>query len=330
MPKKTHINAQDDELLESGKRNRSEDVPSSLETKPFEGLTRYFQSISELHKLENFIRKFLLPYHISFRKHMVDNEECRESNKEETFWDIVNMVNHYQTKTNDCKYSYRDCKRLYEELRDKYPFSSLHCLEQDWIECQKEYKRDIDKAWKIRKIKKKVPATLQDDNFTSLRIPFLQWVCDDFSFECLVDHLSFYCKVFFSDTGLDFNYSTELGLHLVMQRNDFDCSVLTLVPEQPVGDVDHRSAVRLNNGDVYHCFGVASFLSHGCQKHTAVSIPNMTSEKRYYTCIKRKKRPKTMTFPCPLRTNYGDAFRKQFGLTCQFEGCYSNGSTVLR
>ena len=64
MPKRAHINAQDDELLESGKRNRPENDPSSLETTPFEGVDQMLLSISKLHKLENFIRKFLLPYHI--------------------------------------------------------------------------------------------------------------------------------------------------------------------------------------------------------------------------------------------------------------------------
>lgn len=283
----------------------------TMSNAPFLGVqSRLFVTITPLHKLENFIRKFLITYHVSLTKF----PRC-ETKAVDMYLYVQNEVDVYQTRTTDRQYSYREVGFLYEFLRHQYPFDE-DLVHGELVRLQKSYDTLRRKRQSLKRRKCKVPAELSEENYDGtkfMRNPFLQLTSDSFTWTHLLRHLRYFCDVFFGDTGLSFDWSRELGHHVICLSDIYKSEPLTMILEKPMSDraVDRRSAVEVNSKDLpAHGFGVASYISHGCSKHTQFLFPCMSQYGIYYAFRRKKGCASRCVQDCVLRVNYG---RKAFG-----------------
>jgi hypothetical protein len=98
-------------------------------------------------------------------------------------------------------------------------------------------------------------------------------------------HLCHYFWVFCRpiESGVVFNFDSRLpllGLHLQALHDHFDSSVLTLVAEEV--EACYQTDTRSVFSSDLHGFGVGSYVSHGCGRHTSVKLPCLLDNNRYF------------------------------------------------
>jgi hypothetical protein len=138
-------------------------------------------------------------------------------------------------------------------------------------------------------------------NFDS-RLPLLAHLCHYFwvfcrpiesgvvfNFDSRLPLLAHLCHYFFwvfcrpIESGVVLNFDSRLpllGLHLQELHDHFDSSVLTLVAEEV--EACYQTDTRSVFSSDLHGFGVGSYVSHGCGRHTSVKLPCLVDNNRYF------------------------------------------------
>lgn len=278
---------------------------------------KHYGKTSILWKSELFIRQYLIPYDIARRLELSAGSDAvtKEFERIQVTVDVVEL------RTNHCSFSLDDAKLLFHYLCEG-PLND----EPGWIkhfihlrEKHKKYDAYLKKVLEQRKKKKAIPER-QD----ILRSPwFILGKITETDLTACCNHFYQYFKVFEGERrfGVRFDFNSELNLHLVACKSDFDDSVLTVIAESidKCCGVDTRSVFQGHK----HAFGVGSFVSHGCPDHITVELPNIR-EGTYIRFAKKARIKRARDSYFAIRCNYGKTyFNKCPGVKCDEENCFS-------
>jgi hypothetical protein len=257
---------------------------------------RYFGDTSALFKTELFVRQFMIPLNIGLRTGLLNRPSAAEDGIVDEYLSIQRQVDCLPFQTSDTDFSYSNSLAFYNYFVDRLNEFTGSAEKLNFFNKFEEIFMDLPKtvhaAWKklaredLEQRRRKKGRTI--DLATQLRVPNFILVA---KLECEEDlgkictHLCHYFWVFCrpSESGVVFNFDSRLpllGLHLQALHDHFDSSVLTLVAEEVKAcyQTDTRSVF---SSDL-HGFGVGSYVSHGCGRHTSVRLPCLSDNKRYF------------------------------------------------
>jgi hypothetical protein len=256
---------------------------------------RYIGETSALFKTELFVRQFMIPLNIALRTGLLNRPSAAEDAVVDEYLSIQRQVDCLPFQTSDSDFSYYNSLTFYKYFVDHLTAFTGDADKLNFFNKFKEIFMDLPKtvhaAWKklarndLKQRRRKKGR--QIDLAMQLRVPNFILVAEQYSKEDLTKicvHLSHYFWVFSRprESGVVFNFDSRLpllGLHLQALHDCFDVSVLTLVAE------DVKACYRTDTRSVFssdlHGFGVGSYASHGCGRHTSVSLPCLSDNNMY-------------------------------------------------
>jgi hypothetical protein len=283
-----------------------------------------FQNTTDLYKAEDYIRKFFIPWAICEYKLAIGELEDEGDNVTDMYLLIQENVNDNEgigLKTRETRFSFEDAKKFYNFLAAAFDagpetfeaeFRNLPFQQQHMYNFKDRKKREH----KGRPLSEETMQELVDEA-GYFRIPNFLFVLrgkkhEDRMFDC-ADHFYRYFQVFrCRDTchvAFNFDPKLRIGVHLLALQNDYDISVISLMKEHSVAAanaVDFRSAVETADGGHAHLFGVGSYITHGCGRHTNVLFPNFQVGR--YNAVKKKSPEDPTPYPRILRAYYSRRF----------------------
>jgi hypothetical protein len=304
-----------------------------------------FQNTTDLYKAEDFIRKFFIPLAICEYKLAIGELEDEGDNVTDMYLEIQENVNDNEgtsLKTKETKFSFEDAKKLYNFLAAafdagleafKAEFMTLPRRQQDMYNFRDRKKRE-HKGQPLSE--EKMQALVDQAGY--FRIPNFLFLLrsktnedktnEDAMSKC-AEHFHRYFQVFRcrNTCHVAFNFESQLriGVHLLALNIDYDISVITLLKEHSVAverAVDFRSAVETADGEHAHLFGIGSYITHGCGRHTNVSFPNFRVG--CYAAAKKKSPDNRTPYPQILRAFYSRRFFVGTGVNpqCELPSCF--------
>jgi hypothetical protein len=297
-----------------------------------------FQNTTDLYKAEDYIRKYFIPWAICEYKLAIGELEDVDDNVIDLYLLIQEHANDNEgtgLKTKETKFSFDDAKKLYNFLSAafdagpatfKAQFINLPRRQQDMYNFRDRKKRE-HKGQPLSE--ETMQALVNQAGY--FRIPNFLFVLrgyEDRMFDC-ADHFYRYFQVFrCRDTcHVAFNFDPQLriGMHLLALQNDYDISLISFIKEHSVaaGDaVDFRSAVETADGGHAHLFGVGSYITHGCGRHTNVTFPNFQVGR--YNAVKKKSPEGPTPYPRVLRAFYSRRFFRgvEVNPQCERSDCF--------
>lgn len=292
------------------------------------GYIQRFHAATVLHKAEDYNRKYNVPYNITQNK--IKWNQLLDVNER-----VIDMYHMIQSNVNDSdgiglklketKFSYLDAKRFYNFLAAAYNRSEYDFYKdfESLPDRHREYKVLIQRTKRCKMPVFKSEAYINDvlDAAGMFRVPHhIHRLGKDYiAMQQCAKHYYTYFKAF------NFDSTLEIGVHLVALAPNYDTSIVTLIKEYSVAtceDVDFRCSVRTANGGYANLFGVGSFVTHGCGRHTNVSFPNFQVGR--YNAVKRKFQADPKPYPQILRAFYSRRFFRGAGVNpqCERSDCF--------
>ena len=315
---------------------------------PLIGLGKLFVPTTQLHKTESFVRKFVIPYHICFHAHPNNpddddgstgaDDESADSRRADLYTNIQWHVNQYGTKTLDARWSYDMTATFYKLILRHFKYGNLDVLDDvhfaellgELVDQVKRYNKWLKKARQAKKSKQKCPPR---SNADGMSIPAFLLAPD--GLKHLLRYFTFFVRR--ERSNVHFAWSEGLGIYLHAVQYPVDMfGMITVLAEEPTSifptHIDMRSVY--GRSTQLHLFGVGSYISHGCTKHSHFKLPGSMTAGRVYN-LRTTTRTSNMfketdTYPIVLRWNYGSSYRNLEQLTCVSDDCYADKTTGKR
>lgn len=299
-----------------------------------------FQNTTDLYKAEDFIRKFFIPLAICEYKLSIGELEDVDDNVIDMYLLIQENVNDNEgigLKTKETQFSFEDAKKFYNFLAAAFDvgpesfeaqFKNLPRQQQDMYNFRHRKKRE-HRGHPLSE--KEIQALIDQAGY--FRIPNFLFVLrgskyENRMFNC-ANHFYRYFQVFrcrdACHVAFNFDPQLRIGVHLLALNEDYDISVIAFIKEHSVaaaGAVDFRSVVGLAHGGWAHLFGVGSYVTHGCGRHSNVAFPSFRVSS--YTQAFEKRPKDAIPYPRVIRAHYSQQFYRGMDVNpqCERPSCF--------